>query len=152
MLPRCFFAAAMNCVAVTTAWPLVLLFYLRQQNSSEYAHASGGPIPLHVAFAEYRHIPPPSPALTQAGSVSAVGGPQKAAWHLPARQTAPLSQGQPQPVPGSLVANAWSKAVVYCAMALLLIPAVVQPSQAKAGHEETSPTATQSVSTMQDWS
>jgi hypothetical protein len=28
--------------------------------------------------------------------VSAEGAPQKAAWHFPLRQTAPLSQGQPQ--------------------------------------------------------
>src|SRR5580658_5355340 len=109
-------------------------------------------MPLHVAFAEYRHIPPASPAFAHAGSVSAVGGPQKAAWHLPPRHTAPLSQGQPQPVPGALLVNACANAVMYCAMTLLLMASVVQPSQAKAGHEETSPTATQSVSIVQDWS
>jgi hypothetical protein len=56
-------------------------------------------MPLHVVFAEYTHMPPASPASAQAASVSVGGGPQKAAWHLPPRQTAPLSQGQLQPLP-----------------------------------------------------
>jgi hypothetical protein len=41
---------------------------------------------------------------------------------------------------------------MYCAAALLLTAAVVQLSQAAAGHEGTSPTPTQSLSTVQDWS
>ena len=57
-----------------------------QQTSSEYAHESGGPIALHVVFAEYPQIPPAS---AQAGSVSADGGAQRAAWHLPPRQRPP---------------------------------------------------------------
>jgi hypothetical protein len=62
---------------------------------------------LQVVFAEYAHMPPAS---AQAGSVSAGGGPQKAAWHLPPRQSAPLSQGQPQPEPAERLANAREKA------------------------------------------
>lgn len=103
---------------------------------------------LHVVLAAYQHCPPES---VQAGSVSAVGVPQEAAWHLPPRQSAPLSQPQPHPPP-ALLANACSNAVMYCAMTLLLIASEVQASHAKAGHEATSPTATQSVSTVQDWS
>jgi hypothetical protein len=41
---------------------------------------------------------------------------------------------------------------MYCPMAPLLIASVVHPSHAAAGHEGTSPTATQSASTVQDWS
>jgi hypothetical protein len=100
-------------------------------------------------LAEYTHVPPAS---QQAARVSEGDAPQDIAWHLPPRHIAPLSQGQPQNVPGARLANACEKAAEYCAAALLLTAAVVQPSQAAAGHEVTSPTATQSLSSVQDWS
>lgn len=104
---------------------------------------------MQVVFAEYMQMPPAS---AHAGPVSLEGGAQYAAWHVPPRQTAPLSQGQPHAGPVGALASARWKAVVYVAAALLLTAAVVQLSQASAGHEATSPTATQSLSTAQDWS
>jgi hypothetical protein len=55
-------------------------------------------------------------------------------------------------MPAVRLANACSNAVEYFAAALLLTAVVMQPSQAAAGHEGTSPTPTQSLSTVQDWS
>jgi len=104
---------------------------------------------MHVVFAEYMHVPPAS---AHTASVSVGGGAQNAAWHLPPRQTAPPSQGQPHAEPEGELANACASAIEYCAAADLLTATMVQPSQAWAGHEGTSPTATQSLSIVQDWS
>jgi hypothetical protein len=57
-----------------------------------------------------------------------------------------------QPDPDGALASAAERADVYWAMTLLLMAAVVHPLQAAAGQEGTWPTATQSSSTMQDWS
>ena len=109
-----------------------------QQTSSEYAHESGGPIALHVVFAEYPQIPPAS---AQAGSVSADGGAQRAAWHLPPRQRPPPpKQKQLQDGVWPAKAIAFAIAVMYFAMAPLLIASVGQPSHVRSGHEDTSPT------------
>jgi hypothetical protein len=71
--------------------------------------------------------------------VSADGGPQKAAWHLPPRQRPPIpKQGQLQGVevwPAKAIA--FAIAVMYCARAPLLIACVGQPSHVRSGHEDT---------------
>jgi hypothetical protein len=62
---------------------------------------------------------------------------------------APLSQGHPH-APAGALANAAARAAMYCGAPRRLIASVVQPSHAEGGHEETEPTATQSLSTAQD--
>jgi hypothetical protein len=49
---------------------------------------------LQVVFAEYAHLPP---RFAHAASVSASGGEQRDAWHLPPRHKGALSQAQEQP-------------------------------------------------------
>ncbi len=74
-------------------------------------------------------------------------------WHLPARQTAsPRTSFGQLHCPRSLLAVARANAVMYWAAAHLLMAVPQQPSQAEAGHDGTSPTGTQSLSTAQDWS
>jgi hypothetical protein len=102
-----------------------------------------------VKFAEYSHRPPAS---AHAGSVSTEGAPQNAFWHLPARQTAPKmpSQGQLQ-LGEALPTIACANAALYCAAAQWLTAAEAQlTAHEVGGHEGTSPTATQSLSTVQD--
>lgn len=97
----------------------------------------------------YAHWPP---AAAQADGVSPGSTPQGRASHLPLRHIALSSQGHPQNVPGARLPNACSKAAAYRSESLSLIASSVHPSHAAAGQEGTSPTATQSLSTLQDWS
>ena len=90
-----------------------------------------------------------APASAQAGNVSLRGGAQKAAWHLPARQIEPPSHGQLQPDPGGELANAAEKSDIYWPILFLLTASVWHRAQAGIVQEGTSPTATQSSSTMQ---
>ena len=101
---------------------------------------------MHMTPAKRKHRPP---AFAQAGRVSL--GPDHA-WHLPARQTGGESLGQLQEGPGALLAIARANAAMYWAATHLLTAAPPQRSHAAAGHDGTSPTPTQSLSTMQDWS
>jgi hypothetical protein len=61
------------------------------------------------------------------------------------------SAGQLQ-TPGAALAVARANAALYWGAAHLLTAANVQKAQAPAGHDDTSPTPTQSLSTVQDWS
>ena len=73
--------------------------------------------------------------------------------HMPPRQHGSgLYATHPQGAP-TTPALARESAVMYCGAALLAIVHMVQlRSHARAGHAGTWPTATQSVSTVQDWS
>jgi hypothetical protein len=88
------------------------------------------------------------PASAQAESVSAC--PKQSNVHIPLRQHGNPSLGQLHAP--ETPAAARENAAVYCVAAPVLIVQRVQPTHAFAGHSDTWPTVTQSVSTAHDWS
>jgi hypothetical protein len=101
-----------------------------------------------VVFAEYMHLPP---RFVHAESVSVSGGEQRDTWHPPPRHKAALKQAQEQPELGRRIVDARERAAWYW-VATPLFTAAEGHSHPPAGHCGSSPTATQSESTVHDWS
>jgi hypothetical protein len=81
-----------------------------------------------------------------------MGGEQLDAWHLPPRHTAALSHAQEHGEPMGLLSYARERADWYRVATLLFTAAEGHSVHPIEGHCVISPTATQSESTVHDWS